>query len=88
MANNFVTAFWTSRTYKIPFGEKAQDLSQKELGTKVNFLDIISFVFTPPKVSLIYKNQVTKPSKIAVRLKQGEISSIFFNLFINDWPLA
>ena len=48
------------------------------------FLDIISFVLTPPKVSLIDKNQIPKPSRMIVRLKQGDIFSIFFNLFIND----
>ena len=39
------------------------------------------------KVSLLRKDNITKPFPTNLRLKQGDIlNKIFFNLYINDLP--
>ena len=59
----------------------------EHIGIKGKFLDIIHSMYKAPKISLLYKNQITSPFYTTVGLKQGDIlSTIFFNLFINDLP--
>ena len=57
-------------------------------GISGNFLNIIhSMTYKSPSVSLLYKDKVTEPFQTTIGLKQGDIlSTIFFNLFINDLP--
>ena len=44
-------------------------------------------MYKAPNISLLYKNKVTEPFYTTIGLKQGDIlSTIFFNLFINDLP--
>ena len=51
------------------------------------FLDIIHAMYKAPNISLLYKNKITEPFYKSVGIKQGDIlSTIFFNLFINDLP--
>ena len=52
-----------------------------------NFLDIIHVMYKAPNISLLNKNKVTEPFCTTIRLKESDIlSTIFFNLFINDLP--
>ena len=45
-------------------------------------------MYKAPNISLLYKSKVTEPFYTTIRLKQGDVlSTIFFNLFINDLPL-
>ena len=45
-------------------------------------------MYKAPNISLLYKNKVTEPFYKTIGLKQDDIlSTIFFNLFINDLPL-
>ena len=44
-------------------------------------------MYRAPNISLLYKNKVTEPFYTTTSLKQHDIlSTIFFNLFINDMP--
>ena len=44
-------------------------------------------MYKVPNISLLYKNKVTEPFYTTTSLKQDDIlSTIFFNLFINDMP--
>ena len=44
-------------------------------------------MYKAPNISLLYKNKVTEPFHTTIGPKQGDIlSTIFFNLFINDLP--
>ena len=44
-------------------------------------------MYKAPNISLLYKNKITEPFCTTIGLKQGDIlSTIFFNLFINDLP--
>ena len=60
----------------------------EQLRIKVNFLDIITSICRSTKVSLSYDGFVSTPFSTSIGLKQGNIlSTMFFNLFINDLPM-
>ena len=60
----------------------------QQLGIKGKFLDIITSIYSSTKVSLSYTNYVSTPFSTSIGLKQGDIlSTMFFNLFINDLPM-
>ena len=60
----------------------------QQLGIKGKFLDIITSIYSSTKVSLSYTSYVSTPSSTSIGLKQGDIlSTMFFNLFINDLPM-
>ena len=60
----------------------------EQLGIKENFLDIITSTYSSTKVSLSYNSYVSTPFSTSIGLKQGDIlSTMFFNLFINDLPM-
>ena len=76
--------------------QKAYDLIRRDsfkhklqqLGIKGKFLDIITSIYSSTKVSLSYTNYVSTPFSTSIGLKQGDIlSTMFFNLFINDLPM-
>ena len=50
-------------------------------------LQVIDSMYCCSKVSLLRKDNITKPFLTNVGLKQGDIlSKIFFNLYSNDLP--
>ena len=60
----------------------------QQLGIKGKFLDIITSIYSSTKVLLSYTNYVSTPFSTSIGLKQGDIlSTMFFNLFINDLPM-
>ena len=60
----------------------------EQLGIKGKFLDLITLIYSSTKVSLSYNSSVSTPFSTSIRLKQGDIlSTMFFNLFINDLPM-
>ena len=60
----------------------------EQLGIKGNFLDIITSIYGSTKVSLSYNSSVSTTFITSIGLKQDDIlSSMFFNLFINDLPM-
>ena len=60
----------------------------QQLGIKGKFLDIITSIYNSTKVSSSYTNYVSTPFSTSIGLKQGDIlSTMFFNLFINDLPM-
>ena len=69
--------------------QKAYDSKRRDsLKHKGKFLDIITSIYSSTKVSLSYTNYVSTPFSTAIGLKQGDIlSTMFFNLFLNDLPM-
>ena len=60
----------------------------EQLGIKGKFLDIITSIYSLTTVSLSYTSYVSTPFSTSIGLNQGDIlSTMFFNLFINDLPL-
>ena len=60
----------------------------EQLGSKVNFLDVVTSIYSSTKVSLSCNSYVPTPFSTSIGLKQGDIlSTMFFNLFINDLPM-
>ena len=60
----------------------------QQLGIKGKFLDVITSIYSSTKVSLSYTNYVSTQFSTSIGLKQGDIlSTMFFNLFINDLPM-
>ena len=52
---------------------------------KGNFLDMITSIYSSTKASLSYNSYVSTPFSTSIGFKQGAIlSTMFFNLFIND----
>ena len=60
----------------------------QQIGIKGKFLDIITSIDSSTKVSLSYTNYVSTAFSTSIGLKQDDIlSTMFFNLFINDLPV-
>ena len=60
----------------------------EKLGIKGNFLDIITSIYNSTKVWFSYNSYVSTPFGATIGFKQGDIlSTMFFNLFINDLPM-
>ena len=60
----------------------------QQSGIKGKILDIINSIYSSTKVSLSYTSYVSPPFSTSIGLKQGDIlSTMFFNLFINDLPM-
>ena len=60
----------------------------EQLGIKGNFLYITTSIYRLTKVLLTYNSYVSTPFSTSIGLKQGDIlSTMFFNLFINDLPM-
>ena len=60
----------------------------EKLGVKGNLLDIITSIYNSTKVWFSYNSYVSTPFGATIGFKQGDIlSTMFFNLFINDLPM-
>ena len=66
-----------------------QELIQKlsRIGIQGEFLNIIKSIYETTTNSLLYKDNITTPFTSNIGVKQGDtLSTILFNLYINDLP--
>ena len=59
----------------------------KEIGLIGKIIYIIKSMYKSPKVSLIHQDEISQTFLKTIGLKQGDVlSTILFNIFINDLP--